>query len=104
VPERLRLAERSRTAEGRSAAKSPITLQNAVDGLRAAALQSPREAGAEIRVAPNPWLSFTLKRDIGEGVVTTEELMGATARKFCARRRVVHHMSSATRASSDMRL
>jgi hypothetical protein len=75
-----------------------------VNGLRAAALHSPREAGAEICVAPNPWLGVKLKRDIGEGVVTTEELMGATAQKFCARRRVAHHMSSATRASSDMRL
>jgi hypothetical protein len=79
-------------------------LQNAVDGFRAAARRSPREAGAEICIAPKPWLGFRLKRDIGEGVVTNEELMCATAQKFCARRRVVHHMSSATRASSDMRL
>ena len=34
----------------------------------------------------------------------TDELMGAAGQKFCARRRVAHYMSSATRASSDMRL
>ena len=37
-----------------------------------------------------PWLVLSLKRDIGEGVVKTAELMCATARKFWARRRVVN--------------